>query len=73
MERKKIGLLSILTKEEDNDVVEYMMKMVRIDLHPLSIVDVKMKVVEIYQQRSTPFKDGIPAKSWLKWFKIKHF
>ena len=57
---------TILTKEEDDNLVQYMMEMVRL-AHLLSVSDLKIKVVEICQQRLTPSRDGIPDKCWLKW------
>ena len=32
----------------------------------------KAKVAEITQERVTPFTNGIPGKSWLKWFRARH-
>lgn len=42
---KKMGPRSILTIEEEVDLVEYMMEMMRA-AHPLSVIDPKMTVVE---------------------------
>ena len=72
MRGKKIDPRSILIKEEEADLVEYMMEMVKV-AHPLSIADLKMKVAETCQQRCTHFKDGILGKNWLKWFKKRQF
>ena len=68
---RKMDPKAIFTREDDNNLVEYMMKMVKL-AHPLSVSDLKMTVAEIYKQRPTPFKDGIPRRSWLKWFKYRH-
>ena len=32
----------------------------------------KNKVAEITQDRITPFKDGIPGQSWMRWFRARH-
>jgi hypothetical protein len=48
-----------------------MKEMVRWE-HGLSPTELKLKVVEITQQRETPFTNGIPGTSWLKLFKRRH-
>ena len=68
---RKMGPKSILTKEEEENLVAYMMEMISL-AHSLSVDDLKMKVAEICQDRQIPFGDGIPGKSWLKWFKHRH-
>ena len=51
--------------------MEYMVEMERLaDL--LSGNDLKFKVAEICKTRETPFKDGIPCRSWLKLFQKRH-
>ena len=39
---------------------------------PLNTTQLRAKVAELTQTRVTPFKDGIPGKLWLKWFKNRH-
>ena len=68
---RKKGPQSIFTKEEENKLVEYMVEMERL-AHPLSAIDLQLKVAEICQMRATPFKDGIPGRSWLKLFQKRH-
>ena len=68
---RKMGPKATLTMEEEAKLVEYMEEMVKL-AHPLSPNDLKLKVAEICQSRETPFKDGIPGRSWLKWFKKRH-
>ena len=67
---RKMDPKTVLNNEEDT-LVKYMMEMIRL-AHPLSVEDLKMKVAEICQQMIIPFRDGIPSKSWLKWFKKRH-
>ena len=68
---RKMGPKATLTMEEEEELVEYMEEMVKL-AHPLSPNDLKLKVAEICQSRETSFKDGIPGRSWLKWFKKRH-
>ena len=39
---------------------------------PLNITELKTKVAELTQTRWTPFTNGIPGKSWIKWFRNRH-
>ena len=59
---RKMEPPSILTKEDEDKLVFYMVEMAKL-AHPLSVTDVKLKVAEFCQTRGTPFKDGIPGKS----------
>ena len=54
----------VLTKEEEEKLVAYVVEMVRL-AHPLTSNDLKLKVAEICQTKHPPFKDGIPRRSWL--------
>ena len=62
MRRRKIVLQNILTKEEKDNLVEYMMEMVII-ARLLSVADLKMKVVEICQQKVLSFKNEILGRT----------
>ena len=53
-------------------LIEYIVRIYQNLAHPLSVNKLKFKVGKICQGRVTPFKDGVPDKSWLKWFKRKH-
>ena len=66
-----MGPNTTLTIEEEKKLVEYKEKIVRM-AHPLSPSDLKLKIAEMCQQRESPFKDGIPGRSWLKLFKKRH-
>ena len=39
---------------------------------PLNTSQLKVKVAKNTQTKMIPFKDGIPSKSLLRWFKNKH-
>ena len=58
---RKMGLKGILTKDEEEKLVTYMVEMLKLG-HPLTSTDLKMKVVEITQLRAMPFKDRIPVE-----------
>jgi hypothetical protein len=38
----------------------------------ITLQQLKMKIVEFTQTRPTPFKHGIPRKSWWNWFSRRH-
>ena len=40
--------------------------------HPLNPSQLKTKVAEMTQSRLTPFTNGIPGNSWLKWFRLRN-
>ncbi len=62
-----MGLTSLLTKEEDQTMVEWELVMQECGLS-ITIQQFKLKVVKITQTRPTPFKDVVPRNSWHKWF-----
>ena len=68
---RKIGAKTILTKEEERLIIEFMDEMVKIG-QPLTLHMLKLKVAEICQGILTPFKDGIPGNNWLYWFRQRH-
>jgi hypothetical protein len=39
---------------------------------PLTMPQLRLKVATITQERVTPFREGIPGKSWVRWFKKRH-
>ena len=53
---------SILTKKEEEKLVDYVVEIGRL-VHPLTLNDLKLKVVEICQTRYTSIRDGIPERS----------
>ena len=68
---RKIWPKGVLTKAEEASLVQYLKEMVRVSCS-LNIAQLKLKVAEITQTRMTPFTNGIPGKSWVKWFKQRH-
>ena len=54
-----MGPKSIITKEEEQKLVDYVVEMARL-AHPLTPTDLVLKVAEICQIRHTPFRKGIP-------------
>ena len=64
---RKRGPQGVLTAEEEKALVVYLDEMIALG-HPLNPSQLKLKVAEITQERVTPFKNGIPGESWLKWF-----
>jgi hypothetical protein len=40
--------------------------------HHLSMQQFCFKIATITQERVTPFRDGIPESSWVRWFKVRH-
>ena len=59
---RKIGLARVLIIEEENKLFFYMEEMVKVCC-PLNATQLKTKVIELYQTKSTPFTNGILGKS----------
>jgi hypothetical protein len=59
----------VLKKEEKR--VQYVKKMQGIG-HPITLTQLRLKVVKITQERITPFKNGIPRWGWFMWFKRRN-
>jgi hypothetical protein len=68
---RKRGKKPVLSVVEEEKVVKYIMGMARYG-HPISITELKIKVVEATQMQQTPFKEGIPGAGWLRWFQKRH-
>jgi hypothetical protein len=68
---RRRGPGGVLSPEEEEQIVEYLVKMYERGLG-LSPIALKMKVYEIMRHRSTPFKNGIPGDGWLRCFKHHH-
>ena len=68
---RKRGVQSVLTMEEERELVKYILAMCNQGLG-LSPLDLKLKVAEITRSRSPPFKDGIPGDGWYRWFQKRH-
>jgi hypothetical protein len=68
---RKRGPTSVMTPEEESQLVQYAMKMADLG-YPLNLGQLKIKVAEMTQDRPTPFIDGVPGGSWVKWFRRRH-
>ena len=69
--KRKKGRQGVLNEEEESALVKWMLEM-EDHVHPISIFELRRKVAEITQERWTPFKDGIPGRGWLRWFRNRH-
>jgi hypothetical protein len=65
------GKEGTLTAEEEHLIVQWICKCQDMGW-PLTNLDLRLKVCEIKQTRSTPFKNGIPGVGWLRWWKRRH-
>lgn len=68
---RKRGVHGVLTPEEEQEIVDYLVKMCDMGCG-LSPSALKMKVYEITKHRLTPFRDGIPGRGWMRWFRFRH-
>jgi hypothetical protein len=68
---RKRGRERILNDEEENDLKAFLLKMHNAG-QPLTPGQLKMKVAQLTQTRSTTFVDGVPGKSWMKGFRRRH-
>jgi hypothetical protein len=67
----KRGPASVLSLEEEEQIVEYLVRMCERGVRLIPIV-LKMKVYEISKYRCIPFKNGIPGDKWLRCFRHHH-
>jgi hypothetical protein len=68
---RKRGPPTVLHKDEENALTAYMGKMQDYG-HLLTMQQLRLKVATITQERVTPFHEGIPGRSWVRWFKLRH-
>ena len=68
---RKMGPKTILTKDEEDKLVEYIELMVHWG-HLITPMQVNSKVVEITQERVTSFRNGVLGESLLQWFRARH-
>ena len=68
---RKRGPAAILSPEEEQELKIFLLEMANKG-HPLTPTELKLKVAQLTQTRRTPFKNGIPGKGWLKWWKKRH-
>ena len=67
----KRGPPSVLSTQEEKVLEEYMIQMADLG-HPLSMEQLRLKVALLTQEKPTPFTNGIPGPTWVRWFKKKH-
>lgn len=65
--QRKRGIHNVLNDNEEVELVQYVLEMSNRGLG-LSPMDLKIKVYEMTNTRSTPFKDGILGDGPLRWF-----
>ena len=68
---RKRGPAAILSPEEEQELKTFLLEMANKG-HPLTPTELKLKVAQLTQTRRTPFKNGVPGKGWLKWWKKRH-
>ena len=68
---KKKGPRTVLSKEEEESIVEWCIKTQQTS-HGITFYMLRRKVADVCQGRETPFKDGVPGKRWLEWFRKRH-
>ena len=69
---RKRGPKIVLNERDEQKLVDYCFKMQELG-HPLTPLQLKLKVAQTIQTRDTLWSDiGIPGKSWLKSFRRRH-
>jgi hypothetical protein len=68
---RKRGRKLVLSLAEEDKLINDIHGMARYG-HPLNLTELKIKVAEATQMHDTPFIDGIPRPSWLRWFRKRH-
>ncbi|KAG0597719.1 hypothetical protein M758_12G016200 [Ceratodon purpureus] len=68
---KKKGPRTVLSKEEEDAIVEWCLANQQMS-RGITFYMLRKKVADVCQGRETPFKDGIPGKRWLEWFRKRH-
>lgn len=68
---KKKGPRTVLSKEEEDSIVEWCLKNQQMS-RGITFYMLRKKVADVCQGRETPFKDGVPGKRWLEWFRKRH-
>jgi len=68
---RKMGLRSVLTKQEDTIMITWTLTMQECELS-IILQQLKMKVAKLTHTRATPFRNGIPGTNWWYWFKCRH-
>jgi len=69
--RRRIGFGGLLIDEKNVAIVKWVLTMQKMGL-PITLQQLKLKMVEFTQTRPIPFHNGIPRVSWWYWFKHDH-
>ena len=56
---------------EEAGLEQYLLQMQELG-YPLTIEQLQLKVVQIYETRINSFRIGIPGIGWLHWFRYRH-
>ena len=68
---RKRGTSAVLNPTEERQLVDYLVNMCELG-YGLTPIALKLKVYEITRGRWTPFRNGVPGKGWMKWWKRRH-
>jgi transposase-like protein len=68
---KKKGPCTVSSQEEEHNIVDWCLQTQQTS-HGITFYMLWKKVTDICEGRGTPFKDGVPGKRWLEWFKKRH-
>lgn len=68
---RKRGAPAVLNPAEERQLVDYLVNMCELG-YGLTPITLKLKVYEITRGRWTPFRNGVPGKGWMKWWKKRH-
>lgn len=68
---RKHGPPAVLSPKEEQHLVDYVIAMCDMGFG-LTTTALRLKVQEMRSTRWTPFRNGIPGKSWLKWWQKRH-
>jgi hypothetical protein len=71
IQSRKRGKKPVMSEQEEAALVQYVLDMCD-RAHPLNMTQLIMKAAQLIQHRKTPFKDRIPGRGWLKWFRRHH-
>jgi transposase-like protein len=68
---KKKGPPTVLSKEEEHAIVAWCLQTQK-ESEGMTFFMLSQKVADVCQGRETPFKNGVPGRRWLEWFKKRH-
>ena len=69
---QKRGMPSVLTLKEERELVEYVKKVANLG-YPSTLLQLRLKVVDIFQCQPIPWAGSKPGWSWVKWFQIRYY